>query len=150
MFSSLADAILVSGPLTGHPVEASDLKRVREAVPDVPVFANTGVRIDNVREIFAHCDGCVIGTHFKIGGDTWKAVDPDRVKRFMDFVHAVTLTQEAALARDCVIGLDIGTTSTLGALIAPPDAILAVAQRPTTLSSPHPGWAEEDPAQWWA
>ena len=34
VFSSLADAILVSGPLTGHPVDASDLRRVREAVPD--------------------------------------------------------------------------------------------------------------------
>jgi xylulokinase len=53
------------------------------------------------------------------------------------------------VAGDCVIGLDIGTTSTLGALIAPPGAIIRVAQRPATLSSPHPGWAEEDPAQWW-
>jgi xylulokinase len=53
------------------------------------------------------------------------------------------------VAGDCVIGLDIGTTSTLGALIAPPGGILAVAERPTTLSSPHPGWAEEDPEQWW-
>jgi xylulokinase len=26
---------------------------------------------------------------------------------------------------------------------------LAVASRPTRLSSPHPGWAEEDPAEWW-
>ncbi len=51
---------------------------------------------------------------------------------------------------DCVIGLDIGTTSTLGALVAPPGDILAVATRPATLSSPHPGWAEEDPEQWWA
>ena len=53
------------------------------------------------------------------------------------------------MAADCVIGLDIGTTSTLGALVAPPAEIVAVATRPTTLSSPHPGWAEEDPAQWW-
>src|SRR5271169_595723 len=75
VFSSLADAILVSGPLTGHAADASDLKRVRDAVPNTPLFANTGVRIDNVREIFAICDGCVIGTHFKIGGDTFKAVD---------------------------------------------------------------------------
>jgi len=89
VFSSLADAILVSGPLTGHPADASDLKRVRVAVPDTPLFANTGVRIDNVREIFAICDGCVIGTHFKIGGDTFKAVDPDRVKRFMEFVRSL-------------------------------------------------------------
>ena len=49
---------------------------------------------------------------------------------------------------EAVIGLDIGTTSTLGALIAPPGDIIAVAVRSTTLSSPHPGWAEEDPEQW--
>ena len=89
VFSSLADAILVSGPLTGHPVDASDLRRVREAIPKTPLFANTGVRIDNVRDIFAISDGCVIGTHFKIDGDTWKAVDGERVKRFMDVVHGL-------------------------------------------------------------
>jgi uncharacterized protein len=87
VFSSLADAVLVSGPLTGQAVDASALRRVREAVPNTPVFANTGVRIDNVREIFAIADGCVIGTHFKVDGDTWKPVDGERVKRFMDLVR---------------------------------------------------------------
>ena len=87
VFSSLADAILVSGPLTGQPAETSDLRTVREAVPDVPVFANTGVRIDNVEEVMAIADGCVIGTHFKVDGITWNPVDGDRVRRFMDVVH---------------------------------------------------------------
>ena len=50
---------------------------------------------------------------------------------------------------DIVIGLDIGTTSTMGVAVRMPDQILAVASRPVTLSSPHPGWAEEDPLQWW-
>ncbi len=49
----------------------------------------------------------------------------------------------------CVLGLDIGTTSTIGILIELPSTILAVASRPVDLRSPHPGWAEEDPAQWW-
>ena len=49
-----------------------------------------------------------------------------------------------------VIGLDIGTTSTIGILVELPDRVVAVASRPTTLSSPHPGWAEEDPLEWWA
>jgi uncharacterized protein len=89
VFSSLADAILVSGPLTGYPVDASDLRRVREAIPGTPLFANTGVRIDNVRDIFAIADGCVIGTHFKVDGDTWKAVDGERVKRFMEVVNSL-------------------------------------------------------------
>ncbi|MDO6584668.1 FGGY-family carbohydrate kinase [Salipiger sp. 1_MG-2023] len=48
-----------------------------------------------------------------------------------------------------VLGLDIGTTSTIGLLLELPDRILAVASRPVTLRSPHPGWAEEDPADWW-
>jgi xylulokinase len=50
----------------------------------------------------------------------------------------------------CVLGLDIGTTSTIGILIRPPDQTLGLASRPVTLRSEHVGWAEEDPAQWWA
>lgn len=49
----------------------------------------------------------------------------------------------------CVVGLDIGTTSTIGILIALPDRTLATVSRPVTLHSPHQGWAEEDPQQWW-
>lgn len=48
-----------------------------------------------------------------------------------------------------VLGLDIGTTSTIGILVGLPDRILATATRPVTLSSPRAGWAEEDPAEWW-
>jgi xylulokinase len=50
----------------------------------------------------------------------------------------------------CVLGIDIGTTSTIGILIRLPDRVLGLASRPVELSSPHPGWAEENPAQWWA
>jgi xylulokinase len=49
----------------------------------------------------------------------------------------------------CVLGLDIGTTSTIGVLIRPPDQTLALASRPVALRSDHVGWAEEDPEQWW-
>lgn len=89
VFSSLADAILVSGPITGQAAEASDLRSVAEAVSEVPVFANTGVNLDNVRDVMGVADGCVIGTHFKVDGDTWNAVDGDRVKRFMDVVEGL-------------------------------------------------------------
>jgi uncharacterized protein len=50
------------------------------------VLANTGVTIDNVREILAIADGVVIGTHFKVDGQTWNPVEAKRVKRFMDAV----------------------------------------------------------------
>lgn len=87
VFSSLADAILVSGPMTGQSVDASALRSVAQAVTDVPVFANTGVNIDNVAGILDVASGVIVGTHFKVDGDTWKAVNGDRVKRFMDVVN---------------------------------------------------------------
>ena len=90
VFSSLADAILVSGPITGQPADASDLRKVREALPEIPLFANTGVRLENVRDVLSVADGCVIGTHFKVDGDTWNAVDGERVKRFMDVVETLS------------------------------------------------------------
>ena len=86
VFSSLADAILVSGPITGEATEQSDLNAVCAVVKDVPVLANTGVNIGNVADILSVADGCVVGTHFKVDGHTWNAVDTTRVKRFMDLV----------------------------------------------------------------
>lgn len=89
VFSSLADAILVSGPITGQPADSSDLRKAAEAVEGVvPVFANTGVNLDNVRDVISVASGCVIGTHFKVDGVTWNPVDGDRVKRFMDVVNS--------------------------------------------------------------
>ena len=90
VFSSLADAILVSGPITGQLALISDLREVAGAVGDmVPIFANTGVNIDNVKDVMSVASGCIIGTHFKVDGDTWNAVDGERVKRFMDMVNKV-------------------------------------------------------------
>lgn len=89
VFSSMADAILVSGPLTGQPVDQSGLRKVCEVVTDVPVFANTGVNKDNVTDILSCASGVVIGTHFKYDGDTWNKVEAARVKRFMDVVNAI-------------------------------------------------------------
>jgi predicted TIM-barrel enzyme len=58
----------------------------RGSVPDRPVLANAGVNLDDVAAILEVADGCVSGSHFAIGGDTWTAVDGDRVERFMDRV----------------------------------------------------------------
>lgn len=49
-----------------------------------------------------------------------------------------------------LLGIDIGTTSTIGILIGLPDKVLGTASRPVTLFAPHSGWTEESPEQWWA
>ena len=59
--------------------------RGREAVlPHVPVLANTGVKHATVAEVLRIADGCVVGSALKVGGDTWKPVDPERARDFMD------------------------------------------------------------------
>ena len=88
VFSSLADAVLVSGPMTGQEVDHSDLERVKRAVGNTPVLANTGCNADNIGGILAVADGCIVGTHFKVDGDTWNPVDRSRVERFMERVEA--------------------------------------------------------------
>ncbi len=89
VFSSLADAILVSGPITGTAVDRSDLRAVREAVTQVPVFANTGVTEANVADVLGVADGCIVGTFFKEDGITWNKVDPERVRRLMRRVETL-------------------------------------------------------------
>src|SRR5262249_25356220 len=48
-----------------------------------------------------------------------------------------------------LLGLDIGTTSTIGVVIDDQGRTLAVGSPPATLHSDHPNWSEEDPEEWW-
>jgi hypothetical protein len=89
VFSSLADVVLVSGPMTGEAVDTARLREAKEAVPETPVLANTGVTIDSVGEILSLGDGAIVGTHFKIDGKTFNRIDVKRVARFMDKVRAL-------------------------------------------------------------
>jgi hypothetical protein len=83
------DAILISGPAAGVPFAMSDLKTAKDAVPDMPVFANTGVSAERLDEIFAVADGVIVGTSLKVDGDTWSPVDPVRAERLMDTARAL-------------------------------------------------------------
>ncbi|HET8977693.1 MAG TPA: BtpA/SgcQ family protein, partial [Solirubrobacteraceae bacterium] len=83
--SSLADAILVSGPMAGAEPGRAVLEEVREAVPaDVPVLLNTGARADTIGEYLQVADGCIVGSDLKVDGYTWNPVDLDRARRFVE------------------------------------------------------------------
>ena len=86
IMSSLPDAVLVSGPITGKVAEMDLLREVKENAKDVPVLANTGVTFDTVTDILKIVDGAIVGTAFKVDGITWNSVEKERVKRLMDKV----------------------------------------------------------------
>ena len=75
VFSSIPDAILVSGQITGEAAAMSDLSAVKSALPDTAVLANTGVKHDTVGEVLTISDGCIVGSSLKIDGDTWNNID---------------------------------------------------------------------------
>lgn len=88
VFSSIPDAVLVSGQITGEAAEMSDMEAVKDKLPDTPVLANTGVKHATIADILRFADGCVVGSALKVDGHTWNAVDPERAKDFMDRARA--------------------------------------------------------------
>ena len=86
VFSSLPDAILVSGQITGQAATKNDLMSVKKALPHTPVLANTGVKHDTVIQVLKNADGCIVGSSLKEDGNTWKPVDPKRARDFMNIV----------------------------------------------------------------
>lgn len=87
VFSSIPDAILVSGAITGEAAAMSDLQAVKAALPDMPVLANTGVKHETVQDVLEVADGCIVGSSLKVDGNTWNPVDPERAAEFMRLVR---------------------------------------------------------------
>jgi hypothetical protein len=79
----LADGLVVSGSATGHATPIDDLKRVRSAVPDVPLLVGSGVTPETAAELLSIADALIVGTSLKRDGDVGKPVDPERVRRLV-------------------------------------------------------------------
>jgi predicted TIM-barrel enzyme len=87
-FSSLPDAILVSGGITGRAAGESTIAEVAEAIAGtaVPLLINTGFNIENAGHLLQHADGAIVGTSLKVDGITWNPVDHARVNDLMSHV----------------------------------------------------------------
>ena len=54
------------------------------------------------------------------------------------------------MADNLFLGLDVGTSGVKAILVSPAGAVQAAATAPLPLDTPRPGWAEQDPDEWWA
>jgi len=84
VFSSLADAICVSGAITGVGVDVEALREAKQAVGDTAVIANTGVRPETIGLLMSVADGVIVGTSLKYDGVTWNPVDSARVSGLLE------------------------------------------------------------------
>ncbi len=74
----LADALILTGRVTGKEVDVEEVKLVREFT-DLPVFVGSGVNPNNIQKYVGICDGVIVGTYFKRNG----RVDEERVRRLI-------------------------------------------------------------------
>jgi len=85
----MADALIVTGRMTGKSPSVEKVRRVREFLPNKPLLVGSGVNPSNVRDFFKYADGAIVGTYFKVGGVTQNPVELDRVKRLMEEVKRI-------------------------------------------------------------
>jgi len=79
----LADALIVTGSRTGAGCDIGELRAVRGAV-GAPVLVGSGVDDGTLPMLLRECDGAIVGSWLKFGGDVRRPVDRERVERLME------------------------------------------------------------------
>jgi len=83
-----ADAIIVSGKMTGSAPDVEKVKRARELATR-PVLLGSGTTEENIVEFLRWADGAIVGSSLKVDGDPTNPVDLERVQRYMEAVNRV-------------------------------------------------------------
>jgi uncharacterized protein len=84
----LADGLIISGSMTGHPPNGSDLQLIHKL--DVPVFIGSGATHENIGQLLPWCDGVIVASSLKRNGQLNQTIDPIRVQRFVEQVQHLT------------------------------------------------------------
>lgn len=85
--TSLADVILISGPMAGEVPDLAAVTEIKKAIDGVPIFLNTGANAENIADYLKVADGVIVGSSLKEENYTWNAVDISRVIEFMRIVN---------------------------------------------------------------
>ncbi|MCI0439496.1 MAG: BtpA/SgcQ family protein [Chloroflexi bacterium] len=85
----LADALIVSGPMTGEATSIEDVAAAKQAVRDAPVLIGSGLDERNIGELLSAADGAIVGTSLKVNGVVTNPVDPKRVARLVKLAEGL-------------------------------------------------------------
>jgi uncharacterized protein len=76
----LAGAVIVSGAGTGQPTAPEDLRAVRAALPDTPIYVGSGASVETLPSLLMVANGAIIGTAARIDSILSNPVDSQRVR----------------------------------------------------------------------
>jgi len=84
----LADALIVSGELTGAETDPQDVITVKQTI-QAPVLIGSGVTPDNIDKVYQHADGFIVGSYFKKDGIANNSLDESRINALIDKAKAL-------------------------------------------------------------
>lgn len=90
-----ADALIVSGTMTGAEPDLADVQEAKR-LASRPILIGSGSNEKNITSFLQYADGVIVGSSLKKDGVMENPVDPERVRRFVQAVHAV---RESVAAR---------------------------------------------------
>jgi hypothetical protein len=85
----MADALIVTGRMTGLETPKELIERVKKAAPERPILIGSGLTAENAAKLLSVADGAIVGTWLKKDGIAQNRVDPTRVKRLMSVVRTL-------------------------------------------------------------
>jgi hypothetical protein len=83
-----ADALIVSGRMTGAAPPLDKVRRAREAATR-PILMGSGTTAENIADFLQYADGAIVGSSLKVDGVMENRVDAAQVRRYMAAVKAV-------------------------------------------------------------
>ena len=91
-----ADALIVTGRWTGDAPDFHELKNLRKAVGDFPIFTGSGADEKNIKEILHFANGVIVSTSLKSGANRKgehnvkeyaQRIDPVKTRIFVEATH---------------------------------------------------------------
>jgi hypothetical protein len=78
-----ADAVIVSGTGTGKPTDAGHAEEVKRYAGDTPVLIGSGADANSIPQLKPACDGFIVGSAAKPGGNIDEPVDLELAKQII-------------------------------------------------------------------
>ncbi|HSE40686.1 MAG TPA: BtpA/SgcQ family protein [Acidobacteriota bacterium] len=87
-----ADALIVTGKLTGEAPNIKALKEVRNAAGNFPILIGSGTTAQNVADLFQYADGAIVGTSLKQSKAVHEMIMAERVQ---ELIHTVEILRKS-------------------------------------------------------
>ncbi len=83
----LADALIVSGRMTGDAPSLEKVRKAKELSRGRPLLMGSGTSAENIADFLRYADGAIVGTSVKVDGQGENPVDAQRMAAYMRAVE---------------------------------------------------------------